>query len=191
MLHIFISARGEDIISGATGRAVPGYRACLLDDDNRPMRVPGIGRLAAKGPTGCRYLADSRQADYVVDGWNVTGDVYERDAHGYFWFKSRTDDMILTSGYNIAGPEVEAALLQHPSVQECAVVGTPDPDRGHVVTAYVVCRDRTNAGPALAKSLQDFVKQTIAPYKYPRKIEFVSALPKTATGKIQRYRLRD
>jgi 2-aminobenzoate-CoA ligase len=190
MLHIFISARGDRIISGATGREVPGYRACLLDDDGQAMSGPGVGRLAVKGPTGCRYLADPRQAEYVVNGWNVTGDVYEKDANGYFWFKSRADDMILSAGYNIAGPEVEAALLKHPAVQECAVVGTPDPDRGHVVTAYVVCRESAAAGPDLTRELQDFVKQSIAPYKYPRKVEFVDALPKTQTGKIQRFKLR-
>jgi 2-aminobenzoate-CoA ligase len=143
-----------------------------------------------KGPTGCRYLDDPRQRDYVQDGWNITGDSYEMDEDGYFWYRARTDDMIISSGYNIAGPEVEAALLQHPAVAECAVVGWPDQERGQIVKAFIVARDTPEPGPALARELQDFVKRSIAPYKYPRAIEFRSALPRTETGKLQRYKLR-
>lgn len=188
MMHIFISAAGDDIRAGATGRAVPGYTACVLDAGNRPQQS-GEGRLAVRGPTGCRYLDDARQQDYVVDGWNVTGDSYRLDADGYFWYIARADDMIVSSGYNIGPPEVEAALCSHPAVAECAVIGVPDPDRGQIVKAFVV--PVGEAGEALAKQLQDHVKATIAPYKYPRAIAFVSELPKTATGKIQRHRLRE
>jgi len=190
MLHIFISAAGDDIRPGATGKPVPGYRACILDDDGRPLPPNTVGRLAVKGPTGCRYLDDPRQRDYVQNGWNVTGDSYEMDEDGYFWYRARTDDMIISSGYNIAGPEVEAALLRHPAVAECAVVGWPDPGRGQIVKAFIVPRDTPEPGPALARELQDFVKQSIAPYKYPRAVEFRSALPRTETGKLQRYKLR-
>ena len=148
------------------------------------------GSLAVKGPTGCRYLADERQRSYVRDGWNLTGDTYIRDADGYYWYQARSDDMIITSGYNIAGPEVEQALLGHPDVVETGVVAAPDPQRGTIVKAYVVLRDGAEAGPAKAAELQAFAKQAIAPYKYPREVEFVAALPRTATGKIQRFRLR-
>ena len=151
----------------------------------------GVGRLAIRGPTGCRYLADERQANYVINGWNVTGDIYERDAEGYFWFVSRADDMIISSGYNIAAPEVESALLTHPLVAETAVVAWPDQERGHIVKAFVVLKDDAPASEAAARALQDHVKQTIAPYKYPRAIEFVTQLPKTHTGKLQRFKLRD
>jgi 2-aminobenzoate-CoA ligase len=190
MLHIFISAAGDAIRPGATGKPVPGYRACILDDEGRPLPANTVGRLAVKGPTGCRYLDDPRQRDYVQDGWNITGDSYEMDEDGYFWYRARTDDMIISSGYNIAGPEVEAALLQHPAVAECAVVGWPDQERGQIVKAFIVARDTPEPGPALARELQDFVKRSIAPYKYPRAIEFRSALPRTETGKLQRYKLR-
>jgi 2-aminobenzoate-CoA ligase len=190
MLHIFISAAGDAIRPGATGRPIPGYRACILDDDGHPVGPGVTGRLAVKGPTGCRYLADPRQRDYVCQGWNLTGDAYQVDADGYYWFQARTDDMIISSGYNIAGPEVEDALLQHPAVAECGVVGAPDPERGQVVLAYVVLRAGFEAGPDLAKALQDHVKQAVAPYKYPRRIEFRSALPRTETGKLQRFKLR-
>jgi 2-aminobenzoate-CoA ligase len=149
-----------------------------------------IGRLAVRGPTGCRYLADERQRSYVVDGWNLTGDTYIRDSDGYYWYQARTDDMIITSGYNIAGPEVEQALLGHPDVLEAAVVGAPDPERGTIIKAYVVLRDGVPASPDKATELQAFTKQVIAPYKYPRAIEFVAALPRTESGKVQRYRLR-
>ena len=190
MLHIFISAAGDDIRPGATGRPIPGYRACILGDDGQPVGPNVIGRLAVKGPTGCRYLADPRQRDYVVDGWNLTGDAYRVDEDGYYWYQARTDDMIISSGYNIAGPEVEDALLQHPAVAECAVVGAPDAERGQVVFAFVVPAAGQVADAALAKTLQDHVKQLVAPYKYPRKIEFRSTLPRTETGKLQRFKLR-
>ncbi len=190
MMHIFIAAAGEDIRPGATGRAVPGYTASVLDTDNRPMQA-GSGRLAVKGPTGCRYLADARQAAYVVDGWNVTGDSYRLDDDGYFWYLARADDMIISSGYNIAPPEVEAALCAHPAVAECAVIGVVDAARGMLVKAFIVTADGAEAGDGLAKLLQDYVKATIAPFKYPRAIAFVSALPRTATGKLQRHLLRE
>jgi 2-aminobenzoate-CoA ligase len=191
MLHIFVSSAGDDIRPGSTGFAVPGYVATVLDEhgDEAPVDVPG--RLAVKGPTGCRYLADPRQAAYVQHGWNITGDTFRRDADGYFWYEARSDDMIVSSGYNIAAPEVEEAVLAHPDVAECGVVGDPDPDRGMVVKAYVVLRDGTVGDAAKVKELQDFVKQRIAPYKYPRAVEFVDALPRTATGKLQRFRLRE
>jgi 2-aminobenzoate-CoA ligase len=190
MLHIFISASGDDIRSGATGKAVPGYTACVLDEHDRPAPVGDVGRLAVKGPTGCRYLADERQKTYVVNGWNVTGDAYKMDGDGYFWYQARTDDMIISAGNNIAGPEVEFALLAHDAVLECAVIGVPDDERGNIVKAFVVLRDGASDGPAMVKTLQDFVKATIAPYKYPRAVEFVKELPRTATGKLQRYKLR-
>ena len=190
MLHIFIAARPEDIRPGATGRPVPGYEARIVDADGGEVADGQIGRLAVRGPTGCRYLADPRQTTYVEHGWNLTGDTYLRDADGYFWYQARNDDMIISSGYNISGPEVEAALMGHPAVGECAVVGQADVERGAIVTAYVVPAPGHVAGAALAEALQDFVKATIAPYKYPRRIEFVGELPKTQTGKLQRFRLR-
>lgn len=190
MLHIFISAAGDQIRPGATGLAVPGYVAAVLGEDGQPVPDGEPGSLAVKGPTGCRYLADERQRAYVRDGWNLTGDTYIRDADGYYWYQARSDDMIITAGYNIAGPEVEQALLGHPDVVEAGVVAAPDPERGTIVKAYVVLRDGAEAGPAKAAELQAFAKQAIAPYKYPREVEFVAALPRTATGKIQRYRLR-
>ncbi|HEY5094458.1 MAG TPA: benzoate-CoA ligase family protein [Candidatus Eremiobacteraceae bacterium] len=191
MLHIFIAAAGDKIRPGATGLPVPGYQACVLGDDGEPLPAGEIGRLAVKGPTGCRYLADDRQRQYVFNGWNLTGDAYKMDEDGYFWFQARTDDMIISSGYNIAGPEVEAALLAHPRVLECAVVGAPDEDRGHVVKAFVVLRDGARGDSSVAIELQDHVKATIAPFKYPRRIEFVEALPRTETGKLQRFKLRE
>ena len=191
MLHIFIAAAGEDVRTGATGKVVPGYTACVLDDSGRPAPAGHVGRLAVKGPTGCRYLADDRQKTYVQHGWNVTGDAYTVDSDGYFWYQARTDDMIISGGNNIAGPEVEFALLTHPSVLECAVVGVPDEARGNIVKAFVVLREPEKAGPEAAKELQDFVKATIAPYKYPRAVEFVASLPRTQTGKLQRYKLRE
>ncbi|MGW4892542.1 AMP-binding protein [Kitasatospora sp. NPDC004240] len=190
LIHIFISAAGDDIRPGATGRAVPGYRATVLDPDGREAG-PGVeGRLAVIGPVGCRYLDDRRQEDYVVDGWNVTGDTYVRDEDGYFHYRTRTDNMIVSSGYNIAGPEVEAAVSTHPDVVECAVVGRPDPERGSVVCAFVVLREGVAGGEATAKGIQDHVKSQLAPYKYPRVVRFSEALPRNASGKLQHYVLR-
>jgi 2-aminobenzoate-CoA ligase len=190
LLHIFITNRLRDAKAGATGRPVAGYEARIVDDDMRDVPDGEVGHLAVRGPTGCRYLADSRQTAYVRDGWNITGDKFVRDAGGVFHFVARADDMIISSGYNIAGPEVEAALLAHPHVAECAVVGAPDQERGQIVEAHVVLRDGVAADDACVKALQDHVKATIAPYKYPRSVKFVSALPKTQTGKIQRFRLK-
>ena len=189
MMHIFVSAAGDDVRPGSTGKAVPGYEATVLDPDGNPIGE-GVGRLAIKGPTGCRYLDDPRQRDYVVNGWNVTGDAYRRDADGYYWYLARSDDMIVSAGYNIGAPEVENALLSHPAVAECAVIGVPCPERGQKVKAFVVLADFAEASEELAEKLQSFVKEQIAPYKYPREIEFVDALPKTATGKLRRSELR-
>src|SRR5882672_2702617 len=191
MIHIFISHTPEKVRRGATGYALPGYRAAVLDEEGRACAPGTIGRLAVKGPTGCRYLADERQRSYVQDGWNITGDAYARDEDGYFFYHARTDDMIISAGYNIAGPEVEGALLGHAAVAECGVVGVPDEDRGQVVKAYVVLKPGHDRSDATAKMLQDHVKNAIAPYKYPRRIEFVDALPRTETGKLQRFKLRD
>ncbi len=189
MLHIFISAADDDIRPGSTGRAVHGYTAAVLDDDGNPVPHGTPGHLAVRGPTGCRYLDGDRQQVYVRNGWNVTGDTYVRDPDGYFHYRARTDDMIVSAGYNIAGPEVEQALLGHPEVVDCAVVGAPDPDRGMIVKAFVVLNpDRDH--DVSAEELQDFVKQAIAPYKRPRAVEFLDELPRTSTGKLQRYRLR-
>ncbi|MET3132147.1 2-aminobenzoate-CoA ligase [Oxalobacteraceae bacterium GrIS 1.11] len=190
MLHIFISAAGQAIRRGATGKPIPGYQACILDAAGQPVGPGVIGRLAVKGPTGCRYLADERQRDYVLDGWNLTGDAFEMDADGYFYYRSRTDDMIISAGYNIAGPEVEEALLRHPAVAECGVVGRADEERGQIVAAFVVLKAGCQPGAATVEALQDFVKQQIAPYKYPRSIQFLEALPRTETGKLQRFKLR-
>jgi 2-aminobenzoate-CoA ligase len=190
MLHIFIGSPEEAIRPGATGKPVPGYEARVIGDDGSEV-VPGtIGRLAVRGPTGCRYLSDSRQKKYVQNGWNVTGDTYLMDADGYFWYQARSDDMIISAGYNIAGPEVESALLAHPAIAECGVVGVNDEERGQVVTAFVVLRPGYSGDTAMTKQLQDYVKASIAPYKYPRTIEYVTELPKTQTGKLQRFELR-
>jgi 2-aminobenzoate-CoA ligase len=190
MLHAFIACTPKDVRAGATGRVVSGYRAAVLGEDGEPLPPGRIGRLAVKGPTGCRYLDDARQATYVQGGWNLTGDAYLMDADGYFWYQSRTDDMIVSAGYNIAGPEVEDVLLTHPAVAECGVVGVPDPLRGQVVKAYVVLREGHRASDTLVQSLQDLVKSTIAPYKYPRLVDFVASLPRTENGKLQRFKLR-
>jgi len=189
MMHIFVSAAGDDIKPGSTGKVVPGYTATLLDPDGGEV-AEGVGRLAIKGPTGCRYLDDPRQTDYVQHGWNVTGDTYRRDGDGYFWYLARSDDMIVSSGYNIGAPEVENALLSHPAVAECAVIGVPCPERGQKVKAFVVLAEGTEGSDALVDELQAHAKAEIAPYKYPREIEFVEALPKTATGKLRRSELR-
>jgi 2-aminobenzoate-CoA ligase len=189
MMHIFVSAAGDDIRPGSTGKAVPGYTAAILDDDGSRVEE-GIGRLAIKGPTGCRYLDDDRQRNYVENGWNITGDTYRRDADGYYWYLARSDDMIVSSGYNIGAPEVENALLAHPAVAECAVVGVACPERGQRVKAFIVLADFAEPSAELTEKLQSFVKDQIAPYKYPREIEFVATLPKTATGKLRRSELR-
>ena len=190
MLHIFIGSPEDEIRAGATGKPVPGYEARVVDENGAPVAPNTLGRLAVRGPTGCRYLADKRQSQYVQNGWNVTGDTYVQDADGYFWYQARSDDMIVSSGYNIAGPEVEAALLAHPAVAECGVVGAPQEERGQIVKAYIVLRPGYAGDKALTKLLQEHVKATIAPYKYPRAIEYVATLPRTQTGKLQRFELR-
>jgi 2-aminobenzoate-CoA ligase len=190
MLHIFISADEAHARPGATGIAVPGYVACVMDAEGQPLPAGKIGQLAVKGPTGCRYLADDRQRNYVRNGWNYTGDAYLMDQDGYFHYQSRTDDMIISSGYNIASPEVEDALMQHPLVAECGVIGVADEERGQIVKAFVVLNAGQSGSPELVRELQDFVKRTVASYKYPRAIEFRDKLPRTETGKLQRFRLR-
>jgi len=190
MLHIFISNRFDDHRPACTGKPVGGYEAKVVDDEGNTVPDGEVGRLAVRGPTGCRYLNDDRQAGYVTDGWNITGDSFIRDADGYFHFAARNDDMIVSAGYNIAGPEVEAALLAHDAVSECAVIGAPDSERGHIVEAHIVLNAGVVGDAALTRALQDHVKATIAPYKYPRSIVFAQSLPKTQTGKIQRFRLR-
>lgn len=191
MLHIFISADEAHARAGATGKVVPGYQARVVDDNGQPVPPGTIGKLAVRGPTGCRYLNDERQKTYVRDGWNLTGDAYMMDEDGYFFYQARTDDMIISAGYNIASPEVEEALMLHPAVAECAVIGVADEERGQIVKAFVALRPDHQADAAMCKALQDFVKKTIAPYKYPRAIEFVSMLPRTQTGKLQRFKLRE
>jgi 2-aminobenzoate-CoA ligase len=190
MLHIFIGSPEDELRAGATGKPVPGYKARIIDASGNEVPPNTIGRLAIRGPTGCRYLADKRQREYVQDGWNITGDTYLMDEDGYFWYQARSDDMIVSAGYNIAGPEVESALLAHPAVAECGVVGAPDDERGQIVKAYVVLRSGYSGDAACTRLLQEHVKATIAPYKYPRAIEYVSQLPRTQTGKLQRFELR-
>ena len=191
LIHIFIAAAGHDVRPGAIGRAVPGYEVAVLDDDLEPVPFGTVGRLAVRGPTGCRYLADARQRTYVQQGWNITGDACAMDADGYVYFKARTDDLIISSGYNIGAPEVESALLLHKAVLECAVIGVPDDARGQAVKAFVVLKDGHQPAVDLARELQEHVKAIIAPYKYPRLVEFVASLPKTETGKLQRFRLKE
>jgi 2-aminobenzoate-CoA ligase len=190
LLHIFISNRIDDAHPGVTGRPVNGYEAKIVDAEMKSVKPGSVGRLAVRGPTGCRYLADARQKSYVSDGWNLTGDAYFQDEEGRFHFAARADDMIVSAGYNIAGPEVESALLSHADVEECAVIGVPDIERGQIVTAYVVLKAGVEGDAVCVKRLQDHVKAVIAPYKYPRAVKFVDALPKTQTGKIQRFKLR-
>lgn len=190
MFHIFISAAPEDVKRGAIGRVVPGYQARIVDEQGQELPRGQVGRIAVKGPTGCRYLDDARQANYVQDGWNFPGDAFMQDEDGYFVYQARTDDMIITAGYNVAGPEVEAALLLHPAVAECGVVGKPDEERGQVILAYVVLKPGEAADATQIKALQDHVKHTLAPYKYPREVVFVAQLPRTETGKLQRFQLR-
>ena len=190
MLHIFISNRFEDHRAACTGKTISGYQAKVIDANMTEMPRGEVGRLAVRGPTGCRYLADDRQTGYVKDGWNITGDSFSQDREGAFHFAARNDDMIISAGYNIAGPEVEAALLTHSHVVECAVIGVPDLQRGSIVQAHVVLSDGIKASDTVTKTLQDFVKTQIAPFKYPRSVVFTNSLPKTQTGKIQRFRLR-
>ena len=190
MFHIFISAAPQDVKRGAIGKVVPGYQAKIVDEQGQALPRGQVGRLAVKGPTGCKYLDDTRQANYVQDGWNYPGDAFLQDEDGYFVYQARTDDMIITAGYNVAGPEVEAALLQHPAVAECGVVGRPDDERGMIILAYVVLKPGQTADDAQVKALQDHVKHSLAPYKYPREVRFVAALPRTETGKLQRFALR-
>jgi len=190
MLHIFISAADDDIRPGATGVPVPGFQAAILDPGGRPVPPGTLGRLAVKGPTGCRYLNDPRQTAYVQNGWNITGDTFVQDTDGYFIYQARSDDMIISAGYNIAGPEVEEALLAHQDVLECCVIGVPDEAKGHIVKAFVVMRNGGQDGDDRAQELIEFTRHRIAPYKCPRVIEFVTSLPRTATGKLQRYVLR-
>ncbi|KQU65360.1 AMP-binding protein [Phycicoccus sp. Root101] len=191
MLHIFISAAGDDIRPGSTGKPVPGYRATILGPDDRPVAPGTEGRLAVIGPVGCRYLDDDRQLGYVVDGWNVTGDTFVQDEDGYFIYRARTDSMIVSSGYNIGAPEVEAAIDAHPDVVEAGVVGEPDAERGSVVSAFVVLREGVVGDDAKAREIQDHVKATLAPYKYPRRVRFVDQLPRNTSGKLQHFKLRD
>jgi hypothetical protein len=190
MLHIFLSNRLDDHRPACTGKPVGGYEARVVDDTGAPAPPGTMGRLAVRGPTGCRYLNDTRQANYVQDGWNITGDTFVMDEDGYFHFAARNDDIILSAGYNIAGPEVEAALLAHAAVAECAVISAPDPERGAVVEAHVVLSDGQTPGPDMARALQEHVKATLAPFKYPRSVVFADSLPKTPTGKIQRFRIQ-
>jgi 2-aminobenzoate-CoA ligase len=191
MLHIFITNRFDDHRPACTGKPVSGYEAMIVDDDGNEKPRGEVGRLAVRGPTGCRYMADDRQKKYVVNGWNITGDAFTQDADGYFHFAARNDDMIISAGYNIAGPEVEAALLSHPAVMECGVIGAADDERGQIVEAHVVLAPGHRGDALMVKILQDHVKMTIAPYKYPRRVVFTDALPKTQTGKIQRFRLKE
>jgi 2-aminobenzoate-CoA ligase len=190
MLHIFIGSREEDMRPGSTGKPVPGYEARVIDEAGRECPVGTAGRLAVRGPTGCRYLCDKRQLEYVQQGWNISGDTYIKDTDGYFRYQARSDDMIVSAGYNIAGPEVETVLLTHPAVAECGVVGQPDAERGQIVKAYVVLNQGYAADTALTRTLQDYVKAAVAPFKYPRAIEYVTSLPRTETGKLQRFELR-
>ena len=190
MFHIFISTSASDVRRGAIGKVVPGYTARVVDDNGVEVPRGTVGKLAVIGPTGCRYLDDARQVNYVKNGWNYPGDAFMQDADGYFFFQARDDDMIITAGYNVGAPEVEDALLKHPAVAECAVIGVPDDERGMIVKAFVVLKPGQEAGEAMTKLLQNHVKATLAPFKYPRRIEFVDKLPRTETGKLQRFRLR-
>jgi 2-aminobenzoate-CoA ligase len=190
MLHVFIGCREEEMRAGATGTPIPGYQARVVDAAGRELPPGTVGRLAVRGPTGCRYLGDKRQAEYVQGGWNITGDTYIKDTDGYFRYQARSDDMIISAGYNIAGPEVETVLLAHPAVAECGVVGAPDDERGQIVKAYIVLNAGFAGDMAMTRTLQDYVKATVAPFKYPRAIEYVTSLPRTETGKLQRFALR-
>jgi 2-aminobenzoate-CoA ligase len=191
MIHIYITSDPEHYRTGALGKPLPGYRAMLVDENMQPVAAGEEGWLAIKGPVGCRYLADERQAKYVRDGWNITGDTYHTDADGYYYYHARVDDIIVTSGYNVASPEVESVLLEHPAVAECGVIGVPDADRGQILKAFVVLKSGHTGDDKMVKTLQDYVKNNAAPYKYPRAISFVNALPRTETGKLQRFRLKE
>ena len=190
MFHIFISSKPADVRRGAIGKVVPGYTAKVVNDEGIEVPLGSIGKLAVVGPTGCKYLDDARQGQYVKNGWNYPGDAFTQDADGYFFYQARDDDMIITSGYNVGGPEVEDALMLHPAVAECGVIGLPDEERGMIVKAFVVLKAGVDANNACVKLLQDHAKATLAPFKYPRQIEFVDSLPRTETGKLQRFRLR-
>ena len=190
MLHIFVSVQNADDPLGTLGKAVPGYEARVIDKQGKELKVGEVGLLAVRGPTGCRYLNDERQKDYVVNGWNVTGDTAKIDENGFFWYQARIDGMIISSGYNIAAPDVEQTVAQHPAVAECAVIGIPDKERGHLVRAYIVLKEGFAESDALIKDIQDFAKQQSSPYKYPRSIKFIGALPRTLTGKVQHFMLR-
>lgn len=190
VFHIYISAAGDQVRKGAVGKAVPGFTAKVVDDEGNEVPHGTVGKLALQGPVGCRYLDDPRQSDYVKNGWNYPGDSFVQDDDGYFFYQARADDMIITAGYNVGGPEVEDALLKHPAVAECGVIGKPDADRGMIVKAFCVLKPGNEGDAALVKALQDHVKATIAPFKYPREIEFVTVLPRTETGKLQRFKLR-
>jgi 2-aminobenzoate-CoA ligase len=190
VFHIYISAGGDQIRRGAIGKAVPGFTARVVDENGDEVPRGTVGKLAIIGPVGCRYLDDPRQADYVKNGWNYPGDAFVEDEDGYFFYQSRADDMIVTAGYNVGGPEVEDALLKHPAVAECGVIGKPDEERGMIVKAFCVLKPGQVGSPELVKALQDHVKATIAPFKYPREIAFVDGLPRTETGKLQRFKLR-
>jgi 2-aminobenzoate-CoA ligase len=190
MFHIFISSAPEDVKRGAIGKVVPGYEAKVVDDDGNEVPRGTIGKLAVIGATGCKYLDDPRQTNYVKAGWNYPGDAFMQDEDGYFIYQARADDMIISAGYNIGGPEVEDALLRHPAVAECGVIGKPDEERGMIVKAFVVLKPGNTGDAAMVKTLQDHVKATIAPFKYPREIQFMPSLPRTETGKLQRFKLR-
>ena len=190
VIHIYISSAGAQVRRGAIGQVVPGYTAQIVGEDMQPVPPGTVGRLAVRGPTGCKYLDDPRQTNYVQAGWNLPGDTFVMDPDGYFSYQARNDDMIISAGYNIAGPEVEGALLQHPAVAECGVVGMADEERGQIVQAFVVLKPGHSGDAAMVKALQEHVKQAIAPFKYPRKVVFVDALPRTETGKLQRFKLR-
>jgi 2-aminobenzoate-CoA ligase len=190
VFHIYISAAGDEVRRGAVGKVVPGFTAKVVDEEGKEVPRGTVGKLALVGPVGCRYLDDPRQADYVKKGWNYPGDAFVQDEDGYFFYQSRADDMIITAGYNVGGPEVEDALLKHPAVAECGVIGKPDEERGMIVKAFCVLKPGHTGDAALVKALQEHVKATIAPFKYPREIEFVAGLPRTETGKLQRFKLR-
>ncbi|MBR0565046.1 AMP-binding protein [Azoarcus sp. L1K30] len=190
MIHIYIASGPEDYRPGALGKLLPGYRGMIVDDDMNPLPPGETGKLAIKGPTGCRYLNDERQKNYVRDGWNLPGDAFHMDEDGYFYYHARIDDIIVTSGYNVSSPEVEWALLAHPAVAECGVIGVPDPERGQIIKAFIVLKPGFTGSPEMTATLQDFVKQTVAPYKYPRAVQYVTSLPRTETGKLQRFRLK-